>query len=102
MSHRESLQPRIGLMAVGLGAYWPQFPGMREGILNTHQRLAGLFEGSGALVSVGLIDSAAASQNAGEKFARERVDIVFCHLSTYANSETLLPAVRTVDRRSFF
>ena len=97
MSDRESVQPRIGLMAVGLGAYWPQYHGMREGILSAHQRLARIFEGLGVIVSAGLIDSAASSRDAGEKFARERVDIIFCHLTTYANSETLLPAVSAVD-----
>ena len=85
--------PTVGLIAVGLGAYWPQFPGMREGILRAHARLAQLFEGEGRIVMAGLVDSAARSREAGELFARERVDIVFCHLTTYASSETLVPAV---------
>jgi L-arabinose isomerase len=97
MSDIATVKPRIGLMAVGLGAYWPQFPGMRDGVLGAHQRLARLFEGAGEIVAAGLVDSAAASRQAGELFARERVDIVFCHLTTYANSETLLSAVSAVD-----
>ena len=97
MNGRESISPRIGLMAVGLGAYWPQFPGMRDGILGSHQRMARLFEGSGEIISAGMVDSAAASRRAGALFAREHVDIIFYHLTTYANSETLLPAVSAVD-----
>jgi len=89
--------PTVGLIAVGLGAYWPQFPGMREGILRAHTRVAQLFEGEGHIVMAGLVDSAAKSRAAGELFAREKVDIVFCHLTTYATSETLVPAVSALD-----
>lgn len=89
--------PRIGLMAIGLGNYWPQFPGMRHGVVAAHARLAKLFEGAGEVVAAGLVDTADASHQAGLLFAEKQVDVVFCHLTTYATSETLLPAVRALD-----
>ena len=97
MNDTLSNKPKIGIMAVGLGAYWPQFPGMREGILNAHARLSKLFAGEAELIAVGLVDSADSSRRAGELFAREQVDMIACHLATYANSETLLPAVGAID-----
>jgi len=95
--YRTHTKPRIGLMAVGLGTYWPQFPRMKEGVLKAHSRLAKLFEGHGQLVGAGLVDSAATARKAGDLFVSSQVDIVFCHLTTYANSETLVPAVANLD-----
>ena len=97
MQRAMGVSPRIGIMAVGLGAYWPQFQGMREQVLGAHARLSALFAGRGEVVAAGLVDSVATARGAGELFEREGVDIVFCHLTTYANSETLLPAVRRLD-----
>lgn len=89
--------PVIGTMAVGLASYWPQFAGMRETVLSAHAKLNGLFAGRGTLVKAGLVDDAASSRLAGQLFASQNVDIVFVHLATYANSETLLPAIRGLD-----
>ena len=88
---------RIGLMVVGLGNYWEQFPGMKEGIMDAHRRLGRLLEGQGDIAAAGLVDSVAAARKAEERFVKSQVDIVFCHLGTYANSETLLPAVASLD-----
>jgi L-arabinose isomerase len=97
MLPNSSLKPRAGLMAVGLGSYWPQFPGMRDGVLSAHKRVASLIEEHAEIVPAGLIDSATRARQAGELFRGSQVDMVFCHLSTYANSETLLPAVVDLD-----
>jgi L-arabinose isomerase len=94
---KKDVGPRIGLMAVGLAAYWPQFAGMRERLLDHHARLARLLEGRGEIVAAGLVDTASASRAAGSRFVRGEVDIVFCQLATYAASETLLPAIRALD-----
>ena len=88
---------RIGLMVVGLGNYWEQFPGMKEGVMDAHRRLGRLLEGQGEIAAAGLVDSVAAARKAEERFVKSQVDIVFCHLGTYANSETLLPAVASLD-----
>ena len=92
-----NVTPKIGLMAVGLAGYWPQFEGMRDHILATHGRVKSLFDGEVSLVEGGLVDNAASARKAGKLFLTEGVDIVFVHLATYANSETLLPAIRELD-----
>ncbi|KQV08675.1 hypothetical protein ASC89_12835 [Devosia sp. Root413D1] len=90
-------RPRIGTMAVGLGSYWSQFAGMKDAVLDAHRRLCALVSPHGQLVEAGLVDKAASARIAGDTFQREDVDLVFVQLATYANSETLLPAIRALD-----
>ncbi len=89
--------PVIGTMAVGLASYWPQFAGMRETVLEAYGRVNGLLAGRGRVIEAGLVDDARSAREAGALFASQRIDILFVHLATYANSETLLPAVRGLD-----
>lgn len=97
MTARTRKSARAGLMAVGLASYWPQFPAVRGTILDAHRRLAELIGGHTTLVEAGLVDSAESSREAGAKLLKGDVDLVFVHLATYANSETLLPAIRRLD-----
>jgi L-arabinose isomerase len=90
-------QARVGLMAVGLGSYWPQFPQMRVIIDAAHGKLAALIGQHAQVVGAGVVDDAESSRRAGATFAAGDVDLVFVHLATYANSETLLPAIRALD-----
>lgn len=88
---------RVGLMGVGLGSYWPQFPQMRGIIEAAHEKLAMSIGRHAEIVAAGVVDSAEAARAAGQKFLGGDVDLIFVHLATYANSETLLPAVRALD-----
>lgn len=92
---RRDVRARIGVFAVGLAAYWPQFPGLKErleGYLGeVERRLAGL---GAELVSAGLVDTAPAAREAGERFAREGVELLVCHTATYATSSQVLPVVQ--------
>ena len=97
MSFIKSVKPRIGIMAIGLKNYWSQFKGMKQTILHSHKKLVSLFLDKGELVEVGLVDDVFSSHEAGTRFIENNVDIVFVHLTTYANSETLLPAVRNIN-----
>lgn len=86
---------RIGLFGIGLDTYWPQFKGLKkrlEGYLNT---VAGRLGRPGVeVVNLGLIDNPAKAFEAGHRFRREDVDIIFLHVTTYALSSTVLPVVR--------
>src|SRR5580658_7964500 len=86
---------RVGLFAIGLEAYWLQFPGLKErleGYLGeVHQRLTG----TGAdVISAGLIDTALGAADAGSLFARSDLDLMVCHVATYATSSQVLPVVQ--------
>lgn len=86
---------RIGLFGIGLDTYWPQFKGLKkrlEGYLNT---VAGRLGRPGVeVVNLGLIDNPAKAFEAGHRFRREDVDVIFLHVTTYALSSTVLPVVR--------
>jgi len=45
-------------------------------------------------VNLGLIDNASKAFEAGHRFRREDVDLIFLHVTTYALSSTVLPVVR--------
>lgn len=86
---------RIGLFGIGLDAYWPQFPGLKprlEGYLGeVAERLA---RPGVEIVNLGLIDNPPKALEAGHRFRREDVDLIFLHVTTYALSSTVLPVVR--------
>jgi L-arabinose isomerase len=51
-------RPRVGLLGIGLAAYWPQFEGLHERLLgyqrDVEQRLSAL---GAEIVSAGLVDT---------------------------------------------
>ena len=86
---------RIGLFGVGLDTYWPQFPGLKARLENflsqVHRQLA---RPGVEIVNLGLIDSVPKAFEAGHRFRREDVDLIFLHVTTYALSSTVLPVVQ--------
>ncbi|HKW18067.1 MAG TPA: hypothetical protein VJO35_11210 [Terriglobales bacterium] len=86
---------KIGLFGIGLDAYWPQFEGLRERLLEYIRVVATRLERPGVhVVNLGLVDSPEEGLAAGHEFRREDVDIIFLYVTTYALSSTVLPAVR--------
>ena len=92
---RPGLPARVGVFGIGLQAYWPQFGGLRERIegyqRRVEERVAGL---GGEVVSAGLVDTAQAAREAGDRFAQGQVELILCHAVTYATSSQVLPAVQ--------
>ena len=87
--------PRIGIFAIGLAAYWPQFEGLRERLEGYQRRLEERLAELGAtVVSAGLVDTADAGRTAGDRLAEGRVELVFVYAATYATSSQVLPAVQ--------
>ena len=92
------LQLKLGLFSIGLDAYWPQFPELRDRLRGYNATIAGrLGERDASVVNLGLIDSAEKAAEAGHKFRQEDVDVLFLHVSTYALSSTVLPVVRRAN-----
>jgi L-arabinose isomerase len=88
-------QLQVGLFAIGLEAYWPQFSGLRERLLGYTAQISRKLAGMGvAVVDLGLIDTPEKASEAGRAFRRADVDLIFLHASTYALSSTVLPVVR--------
>ncbi len=86
---------RAGLFGAGLDTYWPQFKGLKNRLENylriVEQRLA---RPGVEVVNLGLVDNPARAMEAGHRFRREDVDLIFLYVTTYALSSTVLPAVQ--------
>ncbi|WP_308636044.1 L-fucose/L-arabinose isomerase family protein [Paenibacillus silvisoli] len=84
-------KPRIGLYSIGLEAYWPQFPGLRERLIEYGTHLEKKMSAHGEVHNFGLVDSEGKGRQAGEWFNEKNVDLIFCHVATYSTSSNVLP-----------
>jgi L-arabinose isomerase len=84
-------QPRIGLYSVGLRAYWEQFPGLRERLIEYGKFIEQKMSAWGEIFNFGLVDTEGEGRKAGEWLNSQNVDLVFCHAATYSTSSTVLP-----------
>jgi L-arabinose isomerase len=86
---------RIGLFGIGLDAYWPQFPGLKDRLERQIQSVCDRVARPGVeLVNLGLIDTAAKALEAGHRLRREDIDLIMLYVTTYALSSTVLPVVQ--------
>ena len=86
---------RIGIFGIGLDAYWPQFEGLEQRLLGYLATTVGQIQRDGVeLVNLGMIDTPEKALEAGHRFRREDVDLIFLHVTTYALSSTVLPVAR--------
>jgi L-arabinose isomerase len=86
---------RIGLFAIGLEAYWPQFEGLERRLTDYLGQVAKRLDRHGIeIVNLGLIDSPEKAAAAGHAFRQADIDLLFLHITTYALSSTVLPVVR--------
>jgi L-arabinose isomerase len=96
-AHRRGL--RVGLFSIGLAAYWPQFPQLRERLAGYAKFVAQRIRATGAeVVDVGMVDDQTAAMAAGERFIAENVDLLVCYVTTYATSSQVVSAVQRVKR----
>ncbi len=82
---------RIGLYSVGLHAYWEQFPGLRERLIEYGVFIEKKMAQWAEVFNYGLVDTEAEGRKAGEWMNASNVDLVFCHAATYSTSSTVLP-----------
>ena len=72
---------RIGLFGIGLDAYWPQFPSLKERLEGYVARVAQKLVRPGVeLVNLGLVDTPDRAYAAGREFRRADVDVIFLHV----------------------
>lgn len=83
---------RIGLVSGGLGAYWPQFPGLLPLLKESTAYVAGRFGALDAeVVDVGFVSDAHDAQVAAEKLRVADCDLLVMFLATYLTSSMVLP-----------
>jgi L-arabinose isomerase len=95
MPERSIRKGRVGLFAVGLKAYWAQFPGLKKRLENYARHVAAQLEPLADVVDLGLVDTAPAAFAAGQKFAASHLDLLICYTATYATSSQVLPIVQS-------
>jgi len=86
---------KVGLFGIGLEAYWDQFEGLEHRLCGYIDRVGIQLQKSGAeIINVGLIDTTEKAFEAGGRFRREEVEIIFLYVTTYALSSTVLPVIK--------
>ncbi|MEZ4861414.1 MAG: L-fucose/L-arabinose isomerase family protein [Caldilineaceae bacterium] len=93
-AQRNYPKARVGLFAIGLAAYWPQFSGLKAQLEGYYQHVANQLADFAEVVELGLIDTPQSAFAAGTRLAGENVDLLICHTATYATSSQVLPIVQ--------
>jgi L-arabinose isomerase len=83
---------RIGLVAGGLGAYWPQFPDLLPQLQSSSRRVSERLSAMDCdVVDVGFISDAQEGAVAAEKLRVADCDLIIGFLTTYLTSNMLAP-----------
>ncbi len=88
---------RIGVFAIALQAYLPQFPELLPEFEAQYAAFRKTLPDTVEIVDGGLVTTKEQAQEAGDTFRAADVDLVFLQLLTYATSYNMLPAVRDLD-----
>ena len=87
-------QLRVGLIGLGLSAYWEQFEGLQSRLLHYLSQVERKVSSqTRIIVNLGLVDSPEKGLNAGHACRRNDIDILLVYVTTYALSSTLLPVI---------
>ncbi|MBT2229831.1 L-fucose/L-arabinose isomerase family protein [Nonomuraea sp. NEAU-A123] len=83
---------RVGLVAGGLGAYWPQFPDLLPQLERSSARVSERMGTLGCeVVDVGFISDAQQGAAAAERLREAGCDLIVGFLTTYMTATMLLP-----------
>jgi L-arabinose isomerase len=82
----------VGLVAGGLGAYWPQFPNLLPQLKASARRVSERIQGLGCqLVDAGFISDAEDGARAAEVLRAAGCDLIVGFLTTYMTASMLVP-----------
>ncbi|MFC7642396.1 hypothetical protein ACFQX6_16655 [Streptosporangium lutulentum] len=88
-------RPKVGLVAGGLGAYWPQFPDLLPQLQRSSERVSERMRELGCdVIDVGFISDAQEGAVAAEKLRAAGCDIIVGFLTTYMTATMLLPVAQ--------
>ena len=89
---------RVGIFGVGFHKYWPQFDGLLRELQGKLETFTAKVEGQGVdVVTFGIVDDAASAYDTLPKLKAADLDVVFCHMLTYATSATFAAIARGLD-----
>ena len=91
-------KPRIGLVAGGLGTYWPQFPQLLPQLQESSRYVSERFSAMDAEVTdVGFISDAQEGSAAAEQLRRADCDLIVLFLTTYLTASMVLPIAQRAN-----
>jgi L-arabinose isomerase len=94
MIKQEYRHLRVGLIGLGLEAYWEQFEGLQERLRQYVADVAIMMEGPDRLIlNLGLVDSPSAALDAGHQCRIQDIDLLIVYATTYSLSSTVLPII---------
>lgn len=86
---------RVGLVGLGLEAYWSQFEGLEQRLIGYLSEVEkGISKDARIIVNLGLVDTPEKSIEAAHRSRREEIDILLVYVTTYALSATVLPLIK--------
>ncbi|MEO5875856.1 MAG: arabinose isomerase, partial [Streptosporangiaceae bacterium] len=89
---------RVGLVAGGLGAYWPQFPDLLPQLRRSAERVCERMRAFDAeLVDVGFISDPQEGAAAAERLRTADCDLIVGFLTTYMTANMLVPIAQRSD-----
>jgi L-arabinose isomerase len=92
LGERPRRKPRVGLIAGGLGTYWPQFPTLLPQLEESARYVSQRFSDLDAeVVDVGFISDAQDAARAAEELRVRDCDVIVMFLTTYLTSSMVLP-----------
>lgn len=86
---------KVGLVAGGLGAYWPQFPQLLPQLQHSARRVAERMQALDCeVVDVGFVSDAPEAAVAAERLRAAGCDLIVGFLTTYMTASMLLPVAQ--------
>jgi len=86
---------RVGLIGIGLEAYWSQFAGLEDRLKGYVAEVAGFVTGNErTVVNFGLVDTPERALATSHACRREDIDVLLVYCTTYALSATVLPVIQ--------
>ena len=98
IKRRKKRTANIGIFGVGFHKYWPQFDGLLDELTHKLNIFIDRIEAHEVQVtSFGIADDAASAYATLPKLKAADLDLVFCHMLTYATSATFGAIIRGLD-----
>jgi L-arabinose isomerase len=95
LDHVTVPRTRVGLVAGGLGAYWPQFPDLLPQLQRSAARVSERMRALGCdVVDAGFVSDAQEGHVAAEKLREAGCDIIVGFLTTYMTATMLVPVAQ--------
>ena len=98
LEQKERRKTRIGLVAGGLGTYWPQFPDLLPQLQDSARYVSSRFaEMDAEVIDAGFISDAQEGGAAAEKLRQADCDLIVLFLTTYLTASMVLPIAQRAN-----